>query len=100
MLECLDDLEAALQWLELPTTRRQPPGHMIAKARANIAELLARAELSTPEAVLRHQADCILNELRAARELAEQMGHNPAVVTPPYLDHLQRLYAPPADTSS
>lgn len=92
MRECLDDLDAAFQWLELPTTRHRPPKHEIAKARANIAELLARAELSTPEAVLRHQADCILNELRAARELAEQMGHDPAEVTPNYLQLLCRLY--------
>jgi hypothetical protein len=41
---------------------------------------------------LQAQARIILNELRAARELAHRVGRDPALLTPPYLDMLRRLY--------
>lgn len=49
---------------------------------------------STPEGFLHFQARIILNELHAARQLATRLGHDPAEVTPPYLEHMQRLYLP------
>lgn len=49
--ECLDDLEAALQWLELPY-RQRPPSHEIEKCRNNISiaktYLVARAKKEAP----------------------------------------------------
>ena len=49
--ECLDDFEAALQWLELPYKQR-PPSHRIEKCRDNIsiakAYLVAKTKKETP----------------------------------------------------
>ena len=49
--ECLDDLDAALQWLELPY-KQKPPSHEIEKCRNNLsvvrAYLAAKAKEQTP----------------------------------------------------
>lgn len=50
--------------------------------------------IETPEGFLHFQARIILNELHAARQLANKLGHDPAMITAPYLEHLQRLYLP------
>lgn len=53
--------------------------------------MLVRSEPST-EAVIRAQAGIILNELQAARELADRVGQDPASITRPYLEALARHY--------
>lgn len=53
--------------------------------------LLVRSEPGT-EAALRAQAGIILNELQAARELADRVGQDPASITRPYLEALARHY--------
>ena len=40
---------------------------------------------------LNNRANTILNELMAARELAQSLGKDPMLIQPPYLDALLRL---------
>ena len=47
---------------------------------------------STLEAHLQKQATIVLNELRAARELANRLDSDPKLVTPHYIQQLRCLY--------
>lgn len=54
--------------------------------------MTARLDYTNTEAHLERQAGIVLAELRAARELAQRMGKDPAEIAEPYLLMLRLLY--------
>lgn len=65
------------------------------KPASNQGQVRSSGEDDTAEAQLQWQAGIVLGELRAARELAVRMGHDPADVAAPYLLMLHLLYEGP-----